>query len=67
MYRPIRRPGHDFADKETEVWIAVVNTESADWFSPSSAAAVAHYCRHCVAARRIAAIARQALDKRVIY
>lgn len=45
---------HDLTDEETEVWVAVVNTEPADWFSPSTAAPLAQYCRHCVAARRVA-------------
>lgn len=45
---------HDLTDEETEVWVSVVNSEPADWFSPSTAPALAQYCRHCVQARRVA-------------
>jgi hypothetical protein len=50
---------HDLSDEEVEVWSSVVNTFSADWFTPATAPLLAQYCRHAVHARRIAEL----LDK----
>lgn len=55
------RPPHDLTDEETEVWVAVVNAEPADWFSPSVGALLAQYARHVVHARRIAELLEKAL------
>ena len=50
-----RQPApHDLTDEETEVWVSIVNHESADSFDPSSAPLLAQYCRHTVAARKVA-------------
>lgn len=51
---------HDLTDEETEVWAAVVNTEPADWFSPSSAPILAQYCKHVINARRVSELIEQA-------
>jgi len=40
--------------EQAEVWRTVVDHEEADWFSPSTGELLAHYCRHVVAARRVA-------------
>lgn len=50
-----RQPApHDLTDEETEIWAAVVNAEPADWLSPSSVPLLVQYCRHSIAARKIA-------------
>ena len=46
-------PG-ELNDEEVEVWSAVVNDQAADWFSPSTVPVLAAYCRHTIAARRVA-------------
>jgi hypothetical protein len=56
------RPPHDLTDEETEVWVAVVNVEPADWFSASTGPLLAQYCRHVVHARRIAELLEKALS-----
>ena len=45
---------HDLTDEETEVWVSIVNHESADWFSPSTVPLLRQYCRHTIAARKVA-------------
>jgi hypothetical protein len=39
---------------EVAEWFKIVNTAPADWFSDSNTGALEQYCRHVVAARRIA-------------
>lgn len=51
---------HDLTDEETEVWAAVVNAEPADWLSPSSVPLLAQFCRHAIAARKIAELIEKA-------
>lgn len=55
-----QRAPHDLTDEETEVWAAVVNTEAADWFNPSTVPLLTQYCRHVVQARRIAELIERA-------
>jgi hypothetical protein len=55
-----QRAPHDLTDEEVEVWAAVTATEPADWFSPSTVPLLAQYCRHAVAARRIAELIERA-------
>lgn len=55
-----QKPPHDLTDEEIEVWSAVVSTEPADWFSPSTVPLLAQYCRHVVHARRIAELIERA-------
>lgn len=57
---PRQKPPHDLTDEETELWVAVVNSESADWFTPSTAPLLAQYCRHSIHARRIAELLERA-------
>ena len=51
---------HELTDEETEVWVAVINAEPADWFSPSTGPLLAQLCRHVVHARRIAELLEKA-------
>jgi hypothetical protein len=51
---------HDLSDEETEVWAAVVNSQAADWFCPSTVPLLAQYCRHVVSAKRIAELIEKA-------
>jgi hypothetical protein len=46
-------------DEETEVWAAVVSTQEPDWFNPANAPLLAQYCRHVIAAKRIAEMAER--------
>lgn len=55
-----QRPPHDLSDEEVEVWSAVVNSEPADWFSPSNVPLLSQYCRHTIHARRIAELIERA-------
>lgn len=55
-----QRPPHDLTDEEVEVWFAVTQCEAADWFSPSTAPLLAQYCKHVIAARRVAELIERA-------
>lgn len=55
-----QRPPHDLNDEEVEIWCAVVSTEAADWFTPSTKPLLAEYCRHVIRARRIAELIEKA-------
>lgn len=52
----IQRPDapYDLTDEQTEEWWAVVNRLPADWFPRETHAVLSQYCRHVVAARRVA-------------
>lgn len=52
----IQRPDapYDLTDEQTEEWWAVVNRMPADWFPRETQGLLAQYCRHTVAARRVA-------------
>lgn len=52
----IQRPDapYDLTDEQTEEWWAVVNRMPADWFPRETHALLSQYCRHVVAARRLA-------------
>ena len=54
------RVPHDLTDEEAEVWVAVVNSESADWFSPSTGPLLSQYSRHVIHARRVAELLEKA-------
>ena len=54
------RPPHDLHDEEVEVWVSVVESEPADWFSPATVPLLTQYCRHVVHARRIAELLEKA-------
>ena len=55
-----QRPPHDLSDEEVEIWAAVVNTEPADWFTPSTVPLLAQYCRHVIQARHVAELIEKA-------
>lgn len=57
---PRQSPSHDLTDEEVEVWVSVVNTEPADWFSASVRPLLAQYSRHVIHARRIAELLEKA-------
>lgn len=52
----VQRPDapYDLTDEQTEEWWAVVNRMPADWFPRETHGLLAQYCRHVVAARRVA-------------
>jgi hypothetical protein len=53
---------HDLNDEETEVWVSVVSSEAADWFTASTRPLLAQYCRHVVQSRRVAELLERALS-----
>src|SRR5947208_2872573 len=53
---PRQRAPSELTCEETKVWDAVVAAESADWFNGSTRPLLAQFCRHVVAARRVAAM-----------
>ena len=52
----VQRPDapYDLTDEQTEEWWAIVNRLPADWFPRETHGVLSQYCRHVVAARRIA-------------
>jgi hypothetical protein len=52
----IQRPDapYDLTDEQTQEWWAVVHRMPADWFPRETHGLLAQYCRHVVAARRLA-------------
>lgn len=52
----VQRPDapYDLTNEQTEEWWAVVNRLPADWFPRETHGVLAQYCRHVVAARRVA-------------
>ncbi len=52
----IQRPDapYDLTDEQSAEWWAVVNRMPADWFPRETHAMLSAYCRHVVAARRVA-------------
>lgn len=57
----IRRPEppQDLTDDEAKEWRAVVNRLPADWFPAETLPMLGQYCRHTVAARRVASMIEQ--------
>jgi len=57
----VRRPSppSDLTDEQADEWRAVVNRMSADWFPRETHGMLAQYCRHVVAARRVAQLVEQ--------
>ena len=49
-----QRPPPELTDEEVEVWVAVTSSVEADWFNPGNSPLLAQYCRHVIAAKRIA-------------
>mgnify|MGYP006935480727 CR=1 FL=1 len=54
----VQRPDapYDLTDEQTDEWWAVVNRLPADWFPRETHGLLAQYCRHVVAARRVASL-----------
>ncbi len=54
----VRRPDSpdELTSEQAEEWRAVVNRLAADWFPREMHGLLAQYCRHIVAARRIAGL-----------
>jgi hypothetical protein len=52
----VQRPDapYDLTDEQTEEWWAVVNRLPAEWFPRETHGVLSQYCRHVVAARRVA-------------
>ena len=52
----VQRPDapYDLTDEQSEEWWAVVNRMPADWFPRETHGILSQYCRHVVAARRVA-------------
>lgn len=51
---PRLEPPEDLTDEQVHEWRAVVDRLPADWFPRETQALLAQYCRHVVAARRVA-------------
>jgi chaperone required for assembly of F1-ATPase len=52
VHRPL--PPNELTPEQTEEWRAVVDRMPADWFPRETHGLLVQYCRHVVAARRIA-------------
>lgn len=51
---PRPNPPSELTDEQAEEWIAVTSRMPADWFPRETHGLLAQYCRHVVAARRVA-------------
>lgn len=53
---PVRRPEPlpELTDEQAHEWRVIVNSLPADWFRAETLPMLAQYCRHVVAARRVA-------------
>jgi len=62
----IQRPDapYDLTDEQADEWRAVVNTMPAGHFMRANYALLGQYCRHVVAARRVAQLINQAAKKK---
>jgi hypothetical protein len=54
------KPPRDLTPEQAEEWRAVVNRMPADWFPRETHGLLAQYCRHLVAARRVAQLIQSA-------
>lgn len=53
---PRQRAPSNLTRDEVSVWNGIVSAEPADWFSGSTRPLLVQYCRHIIAARRVAAM-----------
>lgn len=53
-------PPLDLTEAESDVWVEVVDSLPADWWSGANLPLLAQYCRHVVGARRVAMLIDQA-------
>lgn len=49
----------DLSEEMQDEWVAIVNRMPADWFTRETHSILAQYCRHVVAARRVAQLIDQ--------
>ena len=58
----IERPDapYDLTDEQSAEWWAIVNRLPSDWFPRETHSVLAQYCRHVVAARRVAKLIEDA-------
>jgi chaperone required for assembly of F1-ATPase len=56
VIEPVSRPDapYDLTDEQAQEWWAVTQRLPADWFPRETHGLLAQYCRHVVAARRVA-------------
>lgn len=54
------RPPEDLNDEQAAEWISIINRMPADWFPRETHGMLAQYCRHIVAARRVAQLVNAA-------
>lgn len=64
----VQRPDapYDLTDDQADEWWAVVNRMPADWFTRETHPLLAQYCRHVVAARRVAQLIAQTEKQKTI-
>jgi hypothetical protein len=56
------QPPSDLIDEESFEWLAMVNRMPAEWFPRETHGLLTQYCRHVVAARRIAQLIEEFLS-----
>jgi|SRR6185369_6305830 len=61
------RPPPELTDEEVEVWVAVTSSVEAGWFTPGNAPLLTQYCRHVIAAKRIAELIERHSGDLVTY
>lgn len=57
---------YDLTDEQAQEWWAVVNRLPADWFPRETHGMLAQYCRHVVAARRVAQLIAKAEKRKTL-
>jgi len=57
---------YDLTDEQSTEWRAVVNRMPADWFPRETHGMLAQYCRHVVAARRVAQLIAKAEKQKAL-
>lgn len=57
---------YDLTDEQSAEWWAVVNRMPADWFPRETHGMLAQYCRHVVAARRVAQLIANAEKQKAL-
>lgn len=53
-------PPDELTEEQARVWYAVTDSMPADWFGRETHEMLAQYCRHTIAARRVAQLIAQA-------
>jgi hypothetical protein len=61
------RPPHQLTDEECEVWAAVVASEPAEKFGPSTVPLLAQYCRHTVQSNRLSELIERATSDPALH